>query len=69
MDGAPAAAVQIADQRGLDREEVRPSAADQRDRLVEPALLPFGSLVPGCAVGEMHSPWVSRFVGRGWSDV
>ena len=49
MDGAPAAAVEVADQLGLDAEQVRAARADQGDGLVEPALVSLGRLVPGAS--------------------
>ena len=54
VDRPAAAPVEVADQLGLDPEQVRPAGADQRDRLVEPRLVPFGCLVPGRPIGVVH---------------
>ena len=49
---------------GLDTEQVRAARADQRDGLVEPALIALGGLVPGRAVGGVHRRDVGE-LGRG----
>ena len=54
VDRPPAAAVKVADEVVLDREQVRATGPDQRDRLVEPALVALGGLVPGRAVRGVH---------------
>ena len=54
VDRPAAAAVEVADELDLDAEQVRAARTDQRDRLVEPALVALGGLVPGRPVGGVH---------------
>ena len=69
VDRPPAAAVQVADQRGLDGEQVRATGPDQRDGLVEPALVALGGLVPGGPVRPCMPRTSARsagVAGRTW---
>ena len=68
VDRPPAAAVKVADQLHLDPEEVGPAGSDERDRLVEPAFVPFRRLVPGDAVGRVHGADVSELIRRRRTD-
>ena len=66
VDGAPAATAQVADERFLDGKQVAPARADQLDRLGQPALVAFRSLVPRRAVCAVHPGRVRAFsVGCG----
>ena len=64
VDGATAAAVEVADQLRLDTEEVGPAGPDQLDGFVEPALVALGGLVPGGPVRGVHAADVREFLGR-----
>jgi hypothetical protein len=59
-----AAAVEIADQLELGRQEVCAAAADQVDRLRQPALVPLGRFVPCQSGGGLHATGVGS-LGRG----
>ena len=60
--------MQVADELGLDPEQVRPAGPDERDGLVEPALVALGGLVPGGAVRGVHGRHVGKFGGRRGAD-
>ena len=65
VDGAPAAAAQVADERLLDGKQVAPARPDQLDRLGQPALVAFRGLIPRGAVRPVHPGRVRAFgVGR-----
>ena len=63
VDRPSAATVQVADQLRLDPEQVGPARPDQRDGLVEPALVSFGGLVPGGPVGRVHRGHIAELGG------
>ncbi len=54
VDRPPASAVEIADRLELRREQVRSAGPDELDRLVQPALVSLGGLVPGGPVRPVH---------------
>ena len=68
VDRPPAAAVEVADELDLDAEQVRAARPDQRDGLVEPALVALGRLVPRGAVGRVHRADVRALRRRRRSD-
>ena len=69
MDGAPASSVEVADEVVLDRKQVGAAASDEGLRLVEPAFIALGSLVPGRPIGRMHRPDIAGLGRGGGADI